>query len=333
MKTKFKLNIKAVGVASAVILTAIITFPPLFNWSVKKCDEQAEMYVTQYLQEASRIVQSRPAEESQDQFRTITTHDGRCIISVTIPSEAPEIDSNVIHTAKDVTLQNGQDAVVTVYSTRTASDKAFDGIMCIVSLGWIVLGLATMISIGIYDLCGLPEYANITVHKSDTPEIPNQQETTPMAVSTDVSSTDLEEYKEYLREYIDHLDGFNRKQFKNDITESVKKSLQTLRDILQFIENDDLATNSVVKLKNYLLPQYTKMVEIYCVYHDHAEDSMNRKYMLETKEAIIKSQFIFSSVLSDVVENNMLDCATDASVYLQVAAQNGMTQPVNTICK
>ena len=293
--------------------------------SIRTCDD--------YLAEASRIVQSRPAEESQDQLRTITTYDNYCVISITTPNNLPQIEDDIISTSEAVVLQDGTEAVVTVYEAQGLLDnKAQSSIFIGIFFSLVGAAVAAMGAYFGLDDC-IYECDEVEEKKPVHLPVDSKKEETkpePVVQKHEVTEEEIDElgvYTSKLHDFIEEIKNLTKKSFfKGELTGSINKSVSLLQDIEKFIESKDLSNRNVQKLNSYFLPKYLDMITAYCQYYNRADSQLNYNYIQETKATIIQSEEIFKAILDTVLENDMLNMVTDAKVYAQVALQNGLLE-------
>lgn len=299
--------------------------------SIKTCDD--------YLAEASRIVQSRPAEESQDQLRTITTYDDYCVISITTPNNLPQIEDGIISTSEAVVLQDGTEAVVTVYEAQGLLDnKAQSSIFIGIFFSLVGAAVAAMGAYSGLDDCiyecdeveekkPMPLPADSKKEETKPEPVIQKHETVQKHEVTEEEIDELGVYTSKLHDFIEEIKDLTKKSFfKGELTGSINKSVSLLQDIEKFIESKDLDNRNVQKLNSYFLPKYLDMITAYCQYYNRADSQLNYNYIQETKATIIQSEEIFKAILDTVLANDMLNMVTEAKVYAQVALQNGLLE-------
>lgn len=326
MKQSTKTLIGTIVLAIPLVVGGVAGYAAGYSLGQVEEHTENESVVEKYLADASRIVQNRPAEESQEQFRTITTYDDLCVISITSPGEAPSCDDNTICAYENVVLQDGSKAVVTVYQTDySKNNEQVAGVICGVLLGALGAAVGGIVTESLVDTLKADEPKTQTVKhheiEHDDAIILAKHE------SQDEPKDNLSKYKSQLQDYITHILAIKEKTFfRKELSTSVDNVVNILRDISQFVEADDLSGSNVQKLTNFFLPKYLDMLTVYCKYYTKTDSQINRNYMRETKAAILQSEAIFKSILDEVLSNDVLDIVTDAQVYTQIAAQNGLIQ-------
>ncbi len=136
----------------------------------------------------------------------------------------------------------------------------------------------------------------------------------------------FEVFCDKLSSSISLLESTNRQVNDMDINDSVRKSLEVLRNISKNITNENYSKGNLKHLNDLYIDNYSNFLIQYRNLENYDDQENVLKTLKELKDTIIKFEAIFNSILNEAIGPELLQASIDSKVIVDFAKQNGLMQ-------
>lgn len=137
---------------------------------------------------------------------------------------------------------------------------------------------------------------------------------------------EYEEFIQHLKDNSNELQELNKKIHDSQINKDIKRIQQILSELTQNISFEEYTDDTIVKFREYILPQFKTLIQKYVKLKESSNYSNYEKTTEKLAKTIAEAVPAFESVLDRAMQDDIVSAGVDAAVFSQYVNVNGLAK-------